>query len=82
MRYTHTSKQISKCSTHTVCRIFWNFFIINKQNTSRRTNKEYNTKIATRQNTYDEEHNNIEVTPTAPQLPPLPQNPPRYATQL
>ena len=33
---------------------------------------EYNTKIATRQNTYEEEHNNIEVTPTAPQLPPLP----------
>ena len=38
--------------------------------------KEYNTKISTRQNTYDEEHNNIEVTPTASQLPPLPQNQP------
>ena len=38
--------------------------------------KEYNTKIATRQNTYDEEHNNIEVTPTARQLPPLPHNHP------
>ena len=38
--------------------------------------KEYNTKIATRQNTYDEEHNNIEVTPTAPQLPPSLQNHP------
>ena len=38
--------------------------------------KEYNTKIATRQNTYDEEHNNIEITPTAPQLPPLPHNHP------
>ena len=36
--------------------------------------KEYNTKISRRQNTYDEEHNNIEITPTAPQLPPLPQN--------
>ena len=36
--------------------------------------KEYNTKISTRQNTYDEEHNDIEITPTAPQLPPLPQN--------
>ena len=35
--------------------------------------KEYNTKISTRQNTYDEEHNNIEITPTAPPLPPLPQ---------
>ena len=38
--------------------------------------KEYNTKIATRQNTYDEEHNNVETTPTAPQLPPLPHNHP------
>ena len=38
--------------------------------------KEYNTKIATTQNTYNEEHNNIEVTPTAPQLPPLPHNHP------
>ena len=38
--------------------------------------KEYNTKVSTRQNTYDEEHNNIEITPTASQLPPLPQNHP------
>ena len=38
--------------------------------------KEYNTKIATRQNTYDEEHNNADTTPTAPQLPPLPHNHP------
>ena len=38
--------------------------------------KEYNTKISTRQNTYDEEHNKIEITRTAPQLPPLPQNHP------
>ena len=37
--------------------------------------KEYNTKIATRQNTYDED-NIIDVTPTAPQLAPLPQNHP------
>ena len=37
--------------------------------------KEYDTKIATRRNTY-EELNNIEVTPTAPQLPYLPQNHP------
>ena len=33
--------------------------------------KEYNTKVSTRQNTYDEEQKNIEITPTAPQLPPL-----------
>ena len=38
--------------------------------------KEYKTKIATRQNTYDEEHNNVDTTPTAPQLPPLPHNHP------
>ena len=38
--------------------------------------KEYNTKISTRQNTYDEEHNNIVITPIAQQLPPLPQNHP------
>ena len=38
--------------------------------------KEYNTKISTRQNTYDEEHNNIDLIPTAPQLPSLPQNHP------
>ena len=40
--------------------------------------KEYNTKIATTQNTYDEEHINIEVMPTAPQLPPLPNNHPLF----
>ena len=38
--------------------------------------KEDDTKIATRRNTYDEELNKIEVTPTAPQLPYLPQNHP------
>ena len=36
--------------------------------------KKFNTKKSTRQNTYDEEHNNIDITPTAPQLPPLPHN--------
>ena len=38
--------------------------------------KEYNTKISTRHNTYDEEHKNVDTTPTAPQIPPLPQNHP------
>ena len=37
--YTHSSKLTSKCSTHTICRIFWNFFIISRQNSFRRTNK-------------------------------------------
>ena len=75
MRYTHTSKQTSKCSTYTICRIFLEFFSssINKILLDAQI-KEYNTKISTRQNTYDEEHNKIEITPTAPQLPLLPQN--------
>ena len=34
--------------------------------------KEYNTKLATRPNTYDEEHNNVDKVPTAPQVPALP----------
>ena len=38
--------------------------------------KEHNTKISTRPNTYDEEHNNADTTPTAPQIPTLPQNHP------
>ena len=38
--------------------------------------KEYNTKLATRPNTYDEEHNNVDTNPTAPQAPALPQNHP------
>ena len=38
--------------------------------------KEYNTKLAERTNTYDEEHNNVDATPTAPQIPALPQNQP------
>ena len=38
--------------------------------------KEYNTKLATRPNTYGEEHNNVDTAPTAPQVPALPQNHP------
>ena len=38
--------------------------------------KEYNTNISTRPNTYNEEHNNVDTTPTAPQIPTLPQNHP------
>ena len=32
--------------------------------------------MSTRQNTYDEEHNNVDATPTAPQIPTLPQKHP------
>ena len=74
MRNSHTSKQTRKRSTHTICRILWNFFIINKQNALRCTIKECNTKLSTRPNTYDEEHRNTNMTPTAPKLPALPQN--------
>ena len=38
--------------------------------------KEYNTKLAARPNTYDEEHNNVDTAPTAPKIPLLPQNHP------
>ena len=38
--------------------------------------KEYNKKISTRPNTYNEEHNNVDTTPTAPQIPTLAQNHP------
>ena len=38
--------------------------------------KEYNTKISTRPNTYNEEHNNVDTTPTAPQILTLSQNHP------
>ena len=76
MCYTHTSKQTSKRSTHTLCRIFGIFSTsINKILLDAQI-KEYNTKITTRQNTYDEEHNNVDTQPTAPQLPPLPNNHP------
>ena len=67
MRYTQTSKPPSKCSTYNICRVFWNIFIIN--------NKKI-TKLATRPNTYDEEHNNVDTVPTAPQVPALPYNHP------
>ena len=33
--------------------------------------KEYNTKLSTAPNTYDESHNNTNTLPTAPQLPSL-----------
>ena len=38
--------------------------------------KEYNTKLGTRANTYDEEHNNVDTAPTASKIPAPPQNHP------
>ena len=36
--------------------------------------KEYNKKLATRPNAYNEEHNNVDIVPAAPQVPAPPQN--------
>ena len=71
MRYTHT--QVNRQAS--VARILFAGFLgifsssINKILLDEQI-KEYNTKIFTRQNTYDEEHNNIDITSSAPQLPP------------
>ena len=74
MRYTQTSKSPSKCSTYTICRLFWNFSSsINKILLDAQI-KKYNTKIITIPNTYDEEHINVDTTPTEPQIPTLQQN--------
>ena len=63
MRNTYTSKQTSQRSTHIICRIFWNIFILDAQI------KEYNTKLSTNPNTYDDSNNNTNALPTAPHLP-------------
>ena len=72
MCYTHTSKPPSKCSTYIIRMIFWNIFIINRKILLDAQIKQYNTKLSTRPNTYDEEHNNADTAPTIPQIP---QNP-------
>ena len=76
MRYTHTNKSPSKCSTYTICKVFLSFSSSISKIFLDVQIKEYNTKISTRQNTYDEEHNNVDTKPTAPQIPPQPQNHP------
>ena len=90
MSYTHTSQsksiaihtQVTHTQAHVARILFAGFFGIFSSSTNKilldAQIKEYNTKIATRQNTYDEEHNNVEITPTAPQLPPLPHNHPLF----
>ena len=45
---------------------FWSFLYFKKQKTIRRQIKEYNTKLATTPNTYDDSQNNTNTTPTAP----------------
>ena len=76
MRYSHTSQPSSQCSTHIICRTFWNILSsINKILLDAQT-KDYNTKLAARPNTYDEEHKNVDPTPTATPIQALPQNHP------
>ena len=69
MRDTYTSKQTSKRSTY----IFAGFFGIFSTSINKilldAQIKEYNTKISTTPNTYDESQHNTNTSPTAPQLP-------------
>ena len=76
MRNTHTSKQTSKRSTYTFCRIFWIFLHINKKNFLDAQIKESSTKISITTNTYDESHHNTNASPTAPQFSSLIHNHP------
>ena len=76
MRNTHTSKQTSKRSTHTCCRIFEVFSTSTNKVLLDAQIKEYNTKLSTTPNTYDESGNDTKTTPTAPQLQNLNHNHP------
>ena len=73
MQNTHTSKQTSKRSTHTFSRIFLELF--RKIHLDVQI-KDYNTKLSTTPNTYDETRNNTNKTPTAPKLQNLNHNHP------
>ena len=76
----------SEQSTNIPLRLDWNTFVappplLGQHNESHRLHswapiKEYNTKLSTRPNTYDEEHNNVDTIRTAPQVPTRPQNHP------
>ena len=59
---------MSKRSTHSFRRIFWNIFNINQKILLDAQTKEYNIKLSITPNTYDGSRNNINATPTAPQL--------------
>ena len=77
MCYTHT--QVSRQAS--VARIiFAGFFGIFSSSINKilldAQIKDYNTKLGTRPNTYDEEDNNVNTAPTSPQIPALPQNHP------
>ena len=69
MRNTYTSKQTSQLSTDIICGSFWNIFIINKKILLDAQIKEYNTKLSTNPNTYNDSNNTTNALPTAPHLP-------------
>ena len=72
----HTSKQTSKRSTHSFRRIFGKFSTsINKILLDAQI-KEYNAKLSTTPNAYDESRNDTSTTPTVPQLQNLNHNHP------
>ena len=66
MRKTYTSKPTRKRNTYTFGTIFWNFFISKNKILSDAQLKEYNTKIPTTPNTYDEPQHATNASPTAP----------------
>ena len=69
MRYTYTSKQTSKRSTHTFAGFFGIFSTsINQILLYFCSTKEYNTKLSTTPKTYDDSQNTRHRTPSAPQL--------------
>ena len=79
MRYTHTQVNRQASVERILFAGFFGIFSssINKILLDSQI-KEYNTQLATRPNTYDEEHNNADTVPTAPQVPALPQNHPLF----
>ena len=74
MRNTYTNKPTGKRRTHLFAGFFGIFSSSKNKILLDAQIKEYNTKLSTRPNTYDEEHSNTNRTPTAPHVPNIPQN--------
>ena len=73
----HTQVNRQASVARILCAVFFGIFStsINKIPLDAQI-KEYNTKLSTTPNTYDESHNNTNTLPTAPQLPSLNRNHP------
>ena len=76
MRNIHTSKQTSKCSTQLFAGLFGIISTSIKKILLDAQIKEYNTKLSTTPNTYDDSQNNTNTLRTAPQLQSLNHNHP------